>query len=404
MKKITCGLVTVMIGREFSLEPLLGYFKQVKVPKRFNELNLYLVLGCDDEFESHLKNRISEIGLSEKYNQINFIKGNKKCYSNLNWEEWEIFTRSKETLLKHRSALINIDIGLNSAKHETYIHFVDDDTIPPNNALVDLYKSYNKIYKCGISSGIYFNKKWLGPTIVTCEDELDRRIVCSINKEVWEEISIDDLTTTDYENIGFVGNGCMLAYGDDIKKVIPLQEYRELYDDTAAPDLILCRRIRNLGKRISIVPSVIAKHLDQNGNPVGLSESYLESIKLDRNLNKILILHYTKYLNYQKLSKMFDEILVISTKETKSMSLDYLKDIKNLQIIEKSIEDTCNKYLTYSKLDGKSRFYSILEEMYSYIKDKSNYKFYNYRTSSNDIVELPTIDTSKLKKLLNTKP
>ena len=249
MDKISCGIVSIIIGREYSIDPLLNYFKNLETPNEINELNLYLILGCNSNFIKSLKNKIQGLNLNKKYNKIIFISGNMKCHSNLSWDEWETFTRNKDTLLKHRSALKNIDIGLDSAKNETYIHFVDDDTISPIYTLNHLYKSYHKIHNCGIASGIYFNKKWLGPTIVTGNEELKRRIVCSINKEIWKEISIDDLTTTNYKDVGFVGNGCMLVSGVDIKKIIPLQDYRELYDDTAAPDFILSRRIRSLGKK-----------------------------------------------------------------------------------------------------------------------------------------------------------
>ena len=50
MNKVTCGIATVIIGREFSLTPLLSYFKNVEVPEDI-DVNLYIILGCNADFE-----------------------------------------------------------------------------------------------------------------------------------------------------------------------------------------------------------------------------------------------------------------------------------------------------------------------------------------------------------------
>ena len=143
MNTVTCGIVSVIIGREFALQPLLNYFKNVDIPIGL-DVNLYLVMGCNSSFEITLKEKIKEFKLDTKYKNIYFISGNLKCHPNLNWNEWEDYTRQQDPDTKHKAALYNIEIGLEAAKHETYIHFVDDDTIPPTNALTDLLKSYQK--------------------------------------------------------------------------------------------------------------------------------------------------------------------------------------------------------------------------------------------------------------------
>jgi len=278
MSNVSCGISTVIIGREFSLTPLLSYFKNVEIPENINT-SLYIVLGCNSDFETLLKSKIKELQLDKKYLKIHFIPGNLKCKSNLDWEEWEKVTRQQDPEEKHRAALENIEIGLDAAKEETYVHFVDDDTIPPVNALKDLLKSYQSIDNCGLASGIYFNKTWNEPTISVSAVEASRRIVGSFKKETWKGCSIDDLAIENYQDIGFVGNGCMVVEGSDLKKILPLSEWHEQGDDIAPPDFIICRRIRRLGKIISLVPSVIAEHLDQAGKPVGLTLEYLNNIK-----------------------------------------------------------------------------------------------------------------------------
>ena len=58
-KEISCALVTIIIGREFSLNKLLNYFQNLNKPVEFEKLNLYFILGCDNEFTEHLKFKIS---------------------------------------------------------------------------------------------------------------------------------------------------------------------------------------------------------------------------------------------------------------------------------------------------------------------------------------------------------
>lgn len=406
MNNASCGIATVVIGREFSLTPLLSYFKNVEIPKNI-DTSLYIVLGCDSDFETLLKNKIKELQLDKKYLKIHYITGNLKCKSTLNWEEWEKVARQQDPEEKHRAALENIEIGLDAAKEETYVHFVDDDTIPPVNALKDLLKSYQSINNCGLASGIYFNKTWVEPTAAVSEAEASRRIVGSFKKETWQGCSIDDLAIENYKDVGFVGNGCMLVEGSDVKKILPLSEWHEQGDDIAPPDFIICRRIRRLGKIISIVPSVVAEHLDQAGKPVGLTLEYLNNIKNATGTFKFLVTHYSKYLNYEILSKQYDKVIVIHHVEIQRELPRELHSISNVQIVRRSIEETSREYSdprNYKNLKGDSTKYSILAEMHNFVKDKSNYETHYYDSVNNTIVKIPLLDSKNLKKLLNTKP
>jgi len=406
MNKITCGIATVLIGREFALTPLLNYFRNVEFPNNI-EINLYLTLGCNSDFEIILKDKIKELELNKKYSNIYFIKGVSKCYSDLSWNEWETFTRQQDPNKKHRAALENIEIALDAAKEETYIHFVDDDTIPPYHALKDLLKSYQNINNCGLASGIYFNKTWVNPTAAVSEIEASRRIVGSFTKETWGNCSIDDLAIENYQDVGFVGNGCMLVAGNDVKKIIPLSKWHEDGDEIAPPDFIICRRLRRLGKIVSIVPSIIAEHLDQSGKPVGLTLEYLNNIKNSTGTFKFLVIHYSKNLNYEVLSKQYDKVLIIYHTEIHREIPSKLYNYSNIEVVKRSIRETCSEYpdiKNYSKLKGESMQYATLGEMHRFIKDKSKYITYYYDTLHNTVVKIPLLDSNNLKKLLNKKP
>ena len=406
-KKISCALVTIIIGREFSLNKLLNYFQNLNKPVEFEKLNLYFILGCDNEFTEHLKFKIKEFNLESKYNSISLVEGNRRCHPNLNWEEWEQYTRKKDTLLKHDSALQNINIGLSSIENEDYIHFVDDDTIPPYYALQDLFTSYQKIDNCGITSGIYFNKEWLGPTTITEADELKRRIVASVRKDKWIEASIDDLLITDYTDIGFVGNGCMFLSVEDLNQILPLTENRDYFDTNAPPDSKICHRMRKLGKKISIVPSIICKHLDDKGDEVGLSTDYLQNIKNSGIPKKILFSNFNPYLDYSKFLNGFNDIIITVFSELKhtkyKKKLQYLNSFKNIKIVEKSIKNTIESYDEENKVEHNLSILLTLHEIYSFIKDKNEYKIYVYRSNKNNIATLDRLDSSRLRDFLNTQ-
>ena len=406
-KKISCALVTIIIGREFSLNKLLNYFQNLNKPVEFEKLNLYFILGCDNEFTEHLKVKIKEFNLNSKYNSISLIEGNRRCHPNLNWEDWELYTRKKDTLVKHDSALQNINLGLSSIEEEDYIHFVDDDTIPPNHTLDHLYKTYNKVDKCGIASGIYFNKEWLGPTVLTEADELKRRIVASIRKDKWIETCIDDLTVTDHTDIGFVGNGCMLISREDTQKVLPLTEDRDYFDTGAPPDSKICYRLRKLGKKISITPSVVCKHLDDKGEEVGLSTNYLKEIRKSKIPSKILFSNFNPILKYSTLLSSYDTIVILVYTELLKLNnrkkLEDLSKFNNLEIIEKSIKEKTIQYSDENNDDEDMNVLFTLHEIYKYIKDKNNYKVFVYRSKLNDIAPLDVLDSSRLRDFLNTE-
>jgi len=404
--KSSCAIVTIIIGREFSLYKLLDYFQNLNKPKEFQDLNLYFILGCDDKFTNYLKTKVKEFNLYTKYNKVNFIEGNRRCHPNLNWKDWEEYTRKKDTLVKHDSALQNINIGLNSVKEEEYIHFVDDDTIPPYFALEHLYNTYKKVDKCGISSGIYFNKEWLGPTVVTEEHEKLRRIVGSVRKDKWIETSIDDISNSDFTDIGFVGNGCMLISTEDTKQILPLTEDRDYFDKGAPPDSKICHRIRKLGKKVSVTPSVICKHLNEEGQPVGLTSAYLDKIKTSGTPKKVLFSNFNPYINYVGLLADFDKIiLTVFSDITLRKNLYKIKNLQsfdNIEIIIKSIGEKVAEYKDSLDLKHDFKVLLTLQEIYSYISDKSEYSIYAYRSDFNRIDKVETLDSSKLKRLLNT--
>lgn len=409
MKK-SCAIVSILIGREPCLVPLLQYFKQVDIPEEFSEVNLYLILACEDEFRVLVEQQVTDLKLTKKYNRITFIEGNKRCYPDLEWEAWGIFTRKNNPSIKHNSTLLNLDIALKSIVEEDLIHLVDDDTIPPSTTLVDLVKTYNRVENCGLASGIYFNKEWIGPSDICGPEELKRRIVGSIDKDNWRESSIDDIALTDYTDIGFTGNGCMLVSTLDIKQLIPLKEPFDSFEQAAPPDFKICYRLRKLGKKISLTPSVVCKHLDERGKEVGLSREYLNNIKErgNENLLKVFISSYIPYIDYKQLVKRFDRVILLTFQETTSRRdqerLMELQKSITVDILQKSLKEVVETYPTVYRVDKDLEILQILNTAFEYIKDKHNYAIYTYRKNLNDIIPIQALNSSNLHTFLNQTP
>ena len=56
--KVSCTIVSIIIGREFSIDKLLDYFSNLSTPNQINQLNLNLVIGCDNNFTKQLKSKM----------------------------------------------------------------------------------------------------------------------------------------------------------------------------------------------------------------------------------------------------------------------------------------------------------------------------------------------------------
>ena len=122
---------------------------------------------------------------------------------------------------------------------------------------------------------------------------------------------------------------------------------------------------------------------------------------------KILFGNFDPNVDYNKLVVNYDKAIISVFKEnTKSKyfnKLKQLEDSKNIKLIKKSIREIVSKYTSDFKI--KHNLYTLLtlQEIYSYISNKSEYKIYAHRTEENDINLVATLDSSKLKNLLNTK-
>ena len=377
--KLVCGIMTVMIGREACIDPLFQYFKDVQIPLEFKHLNLYIVKAWNPEFDSLFDKKLKEYKLKEKFNKIKVIEGVFKVNNHYTWEDWEKASRILTPFQKHESTAHNLHTGIEQATQNTdLVHIVDDDTIPPVNTLNDLWNTLTPNDSYGLTSGFYFDKGWVPPDILSGEQESVRKLVASIEKDIWRTAVIDDFVNSKPENIGFVGNGCMLTYSSLLKNVLPLAD--EELNSKEGPDLTISKRIRKQGKKIIMVPTVFCKHLDENGDEVGLPIQHFKNIINEKTSYKTGIISYERKVNYESLASRFDHLIVFifndsfyNSKKYFLKQLQMIQKIPNVTVIESSIAEYRDLYKHYKGHTVNMKYRILLEKAHEIINKTTNY-------------------------------
>jgi hypothetical protein len=396
--KNSLGIAFIMIGREATIDPLFNYLKEVKIPYNFTVLNLNIVQSFDSKFKSLFDNKVIEYDLESKYN-INLIDGVDKVNNEFEWKEWEEKVRFSNPYAKHYSTAINLTKAIDSSLNNDYVHVLDDDTIPPINALEDLYSKLESNDNIGMTSGFYFCKNWHTNSAIKGVHESKRKITASIQKRKWISCTIDDFVMHNTTEVGFVGNGCILSYSNLLKNTLPLND--ESITPKYGPDLLLSQRIRRQGKKIFMVPSIICKHLNEEGEEVGLTSEIINQIKTNTETPpSIHMSMYDSFINYVELSKRYDEVHIIHRKfpnifvDLKEiMYITTLSKIPNIKFIEKDFKKWINSY----KLFNLRIFYPHVLTEYSCEYQNLN-PLYNLhiQTSKNNVV------TDKTNKCFNS--
>tara|TARA_R110001606_G_scaffold5386_8_gene24874 strand:+ start:1750 stop:2982 length:1233 start_codon:yes stop_codon:yes gene_type:complete len=396
--KNSLGIAFIMIGREATIDPLFNYLKEVKIPSNFTVLNLNIVQSFDSEFKSLFDNKVIEYDLGSKYN-INLIDGVDKVDNELEWKEWEEKVRFNDPYAKHYSTAVNLTKAIDSSLNNGYVHVLDDDTIPPINALEDLYSKLESDDGIGMTSGFYFCKNWHTNSAIKGAHESKRKITASIQKRKWISCTIDDFIFHNTTEVGFVGNGCILSYSNLLKNTLPLND--ESITPKYGPDLLLSQRIRRQGKKIFMVPSIICKHLNEEGEEVGLTSEIINQTKKSTKKPKtVYISMYDSFLNYVKLSKYYDEIHILHRKfpsifvDLKEiMYITTLNKIPNIKFIERDFKKYIDDYNVFNLKKFQSH---VLTEYCSEYTNKNFLYNIHIQTSRNNII------TDEMNKSLNS--
>ncbi len=348
VNKNTLGILVVLIGRENSIDSLFDYFEQVQIPPYFKKVTLYFVKSFNEDFEPIFEAKIKQYNLKQKYHDIVIIKGIPKVRNKESWKQWEKLSRIEAPTEKHKSTAENLHRGINEAtKSSEYVHIIDDDTIPPTFSLNKMITPLLDDKEVGMTSGLYFCKGWTPPSVIKGKQELKRKLVLSIDTNKWNSSTLEDLlsTSTTPDTVGFVGNGCILAPSKYLRNTLPLNILNEQHNDKG-PDWFISYRIRKQKKQIKIVTSVLCKHLDEEGNEVGIPNSYFNKLINSNHRNDhYLISVFSPNINYLNLLSQFDYIKVIVFKETKelfykkySKQITPLLENSRIEILERSIK------------------------------------------------------------------
>ena len=404
--KNSLGIGFVMIGREVTIDPLFNYLKEVEIPSNFTTLNLNIVQSFNKEFKLLFDDKIAEYDLGSKYN-INLLDGVNKANNELEWEEWEEKVRFDNPYSKHYSTATNLTKVMEFSLNNDYIHIIDDDTIPPINAIKDLYSKLKSDTNIGMTSGFYFSKTWNKLSVIKGYHECKRKIVASIAKRKWIESTLDDFVTANTYEVGYVGNGCILVSSGILKNTLPLNN--EDISDKSGPDLVLSQRIRIQDKKIIMVPSVICQHLNENGEEVGIP---LKDINIIRNIqNPPITTHislYSSFINYRRIASQYDEVYIIHRKFQnifenlkEIMYLKLLSKISNIKFVEKDVPPYINTYGLYNPTLLHSHI--LIEYSYECISNNPNKNITVQTTPYNIINEFnnPSFNVLNIQKYIN---
>ena len=404
--KNSLGIGFVMIGRKATIDPLFNYLKKVKIPSNFKTLNLNIVQAFNEDFKILFDNKVLEYGLKSKYN-INLTSGVSKAGDGYSWKEWEEKIRFDDPYLKHYSTATNLTKAIELCLPNDYIHILDDDTIPPLNAIEDLYLKLKSDNTIGMTSGFYFCKNWHKPSIQKGYHESQKKVVASITKRKWVSSTLDDFVAANTYEAGFVGNGCILSTSSILKKTLPLNNSDLTIK--SGPDLLLSERIRISGKRIFMVPSIICKHLNEEGQEVGVPLRIINKIKnLSTPPKNIHISIYDSNINYEKISLQYDELHIIYKKfpnifldPKEAMYLKTLSNIKNIIFIEKDRKSYIEEYDMFNLHLLNSHILTEYSYEYSNIDPNNNITIQPSPYNTINEIDNPCFNVKNLQKYLN---
>ena len=185
--------------------------------------------------------------------------------------------------------------------------------------------------------------------------------------------------------MGFVGNGCILLPTEYLKKVLPLNKVKKEFNEKG-PDWYISYKIREQGKTIKLSPSILCKHLDENGNEVGIHSSYFDKIKEStKEEDKYLVSIFSPQINYISLLKQFDYIKIIVFDEAKVLFYKkYLKQNRHL-LKENRIEIIQSNTCLYR--EEYKNFYDYLEIIQFHTLHEYCLELMNTKTSYNITIQ-----------------
>ena len=247
----TATIVCILIGRDYCTEQLFNYFKQVQIPSEVNSITLRMVAAYDECFESEFQNRILELTKLDKFDNIITIPGVKKIGEQYDtWADWELHARVN-FISKHQNTCDNLNRGIQSTT-EDFIHIIDDDTIPPHDAMDLLYQELISDEQIGMTTGMYFSKVWDHNPKWRSKDQRTREVCASVKHHNWVPSTIDEFAVGNVRNIKWCGNGCMLTRGDYFRDLPELRVSGVNDNHALGPDWHMCDNINATGKVIRI--------------------------------------------------------------------------------------------------------------------------------------------------------
>ena len=315
MNRCTATIVCVLIGRDYCSDQLFDYFEHAVVPQDITHITLRLVAAYDPGFREHVDQQISKHGLHDKFDQIIHVPGGPRVGEEFKtWSEWEANARCN-FVSKHQSTCDNLNHGIQSTT-EDFIHIIDDDTIPPHEALQQLYQELITDEQIGMTTGMYFSKVWDHNPKWRSREQRTREVCASVKHHNWVPSTIDEFAAGNVRNIKWCGNGCMLTRGEFFRELPELQVSGVNDNHARGPDWHMCDNINTAGKIIRMVPSIFCEHrYDSNMELVaGLGTRYIEALCDSQQLREEVLITSDYPMALERWSD-FDQVHVVVNRD-----------------------------------------------------------------------------------------
>ena len=129
-----------------------------------------------------------------------------------------------------------------------------------------------------------------------------------------------------------------------------------------------------------MVPTVFCKHLDENGDEVGLPIQHFKNIINEKTSYKTGIISYERKVNYESLASRFDHLIVFifndsfyNSKKYFLKQLQMIQKIPNVTVIESSIAEYRDLYKHYKGHTVNMKYRILLEKAHEIINKTTNY-------------------------------
>jgi hypothetical protein len=239
---LSLAIATVHIGRLDCYDAWEKWLLTATLPKN---TAIYLIdnSGDNPDFQKTLHETAAKISALDSVTAISIIKGPGPAKADS--------ARLSTARMQSFSDALNL---IYDRSREDLILTIDDDVIPPADAVEKLMATYHRLqgegHDIGVISGCYESANAHG-----------HLVACRSNNGWSGRIKKDELDPSEIIPIGIVGNGCCLAKTEYVREILPISPKTPGDGRVLGPDGYLCSSLHANGHSIWLHGGVVCDHL-----------------------------------------------------------------------------------------------------------------------------------------------